>query len=49
VLGFFPSLPQFPNQPLIGIILSFGCYLVGNKLFVKEENKRTMHTKEMEE
>lgn len=45
VLGFFPSLPQMPNQPLIGIVLSFVCYLIGNKLFVKQP----AHVREMEE
>lgn len=49
VLGFFPSLPQFPNQPLIGIILSFSCYLIGNKIFMKETTESAMHTKEVEE
>ena len=49
VLGFFPSLPQFPNQPLIGIILSFRCYLIGNKIFMKETTESAMHTKEVEE
>ncbi|EOH87283.1 cytosine permease [Enterococcus pallens] len=36
ILSFFPSLPQLPNQPLIGIVLSFICYLIGNKVFVKQ-------------
>lgn len=31
VLSFFPSLPQLPNQPLIGIIISFFAYLIGAK------------------
>jgi cytosine permease len=29
VLGFFPNAPQLPNQPLIGIILSFIIYYLG--------------------
>ncbi|MGL9971987.1 cytosine permease [Enterococcus sp. DIV1420a] len=49
LLGFFPSLPQLPNQPLIGIVLSFCCYLVGGKYFVKKTNKQTLQMKEMEE
>lgn len=31
VLGFFPSGPQLPNQPLIGILLSFVIYYIGAK------------------
>lgn len=49
LLGFFPSVIQLPNQPLIGIILSFFCYLIGNKLFEKQLTKHTVSTKEMEE
>ncbi|MGX2947062.1 cytosine permease [Enterococcus alishanensis] len=49
LLGFFPSLPQFPNQPLIGIVLSFICYLAGYKFFVKKSNNHHVNTREMEE
>lgn len=30
-LSFFPNLPQLPNQPLIGIVLSFLIYLLFTK------------------
>ncbi|OJG69842.1 cytosine/purines uracil thiamine allantoin permease [Enterococcus phoeniculicola] len=40
ILSFFPSLPQLPNQPLIGIVLSFISYLIGNRLFVKQEKQQ---------
>lgn len=32
VLSFFPSLPQVPNQPLAGIVISFVVYYVGYRL-----------------
>ncbi|GCF92979.1 cytosine permease [Enterococcus florum] len=38
ILSFFPALPQLPNQPLIGIVLSFICYLIGRKVFAKQTN-----------
>lgn len=33
LLSFFPNLPQLPNQPLIGIILSFLIYILGVNFF----------------
>lgn len=32
ILEFFPNAPQVPNQPLIGIVISFVMYLVGRKI-----------------
>lgn len=32
VLSLFPSLPQVPNQPLIGIVISFVMYYAGYRL-----------------
>ena len=32
VLSFFPNLPQVPNQPLIGIVISFAVYYAGSRL-----------------
>ncbi|MCM3240566.1 cytosine permease [Heyndrickxia oleronia] len=44
VLSLFPSLPQVPNQPLTGIIISFVIYYFGyrfsiQKSVILEENK----------
>ncbi|GHH99678.1 cytosine permease [Neobacillus kokaensis] len=44
VLSLFPSLPQISNQPLIGIVISFVIYYVGQhftaqKTAILEENK----------
>lgn len=44
VLSLFPSLPQIPNQPLIGIIISFVIYYFGYRISVQktvmlEENR----------
>ncbi|QQZ08996.1 cytosine permease [Heyndrickxia vini] len=44
VLSFFPSLPQVPNQPLIGIVISFVIYFFGYRISVQktvmlEENR----------
>ncbi len=38
ILTFFPSFPQLPNQPLIGIILSLAVYLVGAKILAGKTN-----------
>ncbi|MGJ0467846.1 cytosine permease, partial [Listeria monocytogenes] len=38
ILTFFPALPQLPNQPLIGIILSLAVYLVGAKVLSGKTN-----------
>ncbi|HCJ4363913.1 TPA: cytosine permease, partial [Listeria innocua] len=38
ILTFFPTLPQLPNQPLIGIILSLAVYLVGAKVLSGKTN-----------
>ncbi|CUL24196.1 cytosine permease [Listeria monocytogenes] len=38
ILTFFPALPQLPNQPLIGIILSLAVYLVGAKVLSRKTN-----------
>lgn len=38
ILTFFPALPQLPNQPLIGIILSLVVYLVGAKVLNRKTN-----------
>ncbi|MHC5252095.1 cytosine permease [Listeria kieliensis] len=32
IFSFFPKLPELPNQPLIGCIISFMVYLVGKKI-----------------
>ncbi|GIO34608.1 MULTISPECIES: cytosine permease [Paenibacillus] len=32
VLSLFPGLPQLPNQPLIGIVISFAAYYAGYRL-----------------
>lgn len=44
VLSFFPNLPQVPNQPLIGIVISFVIYFFGYRISVQktvmlEENR----------
>lgn len=44
VLSLFPSLPQVPNQPLIGIVISFVIYYFGYRMSVQktimlEENR----------
>jgi cytosine permease len=44
VFSLFPSLPQVPNQPLTGIIISFVIYYFGNRFSIQksimlEENK----------
>ncbi|MFF2177779.1 cytosine permease [Lysinibacillus sp. NPDC058147] len=44
VLSLFPSMPQLPNQPLIGIVISFVIYYFGYRLTVQktvilEENR----------
>ncbi|MBP2097607.1 cytosine permease [Enterococcus rivorum] len=31
IFSFFPTLPQLPSQPLIGIVISFIAYIVGVK------------------
>lgn len=31
IMSFFPNAPQLPNQPLIGIVLSFVIYYFGAK------------------
>lgn len=43
ILSLFPELPQIPNQPLIGIVISFVIYYVGHRLtgqksIILEEN-----------
>ncbi|EAC3991374.1 TPA_asm: cytosine permease [Listeria monocytogenes] len=38
ILTFFPALPQLPNQPLIGIILSLAVYLVGAEVLSGKTN-----------
>lgn len=50
IVSFFPSLPQLPNQPLIGIVISFCVYLVGHKWFAKQSSgQQTQTTSEVEE
>ncbi|MEB2299112.1 cytosine permease [Lysinibacillus xylanilyticus] len=44
VLSLFPSMPQLPNQPLIGIVISFVIYYLGYRLSMQktvilEENR----------
>jgi len=44
VLSLFPSMPQLPNQPLIGIVISFAIYYFGyrismQKTVILEENQ----------
>ncbi|MFP3916869.1 cytosine permease [Lysinibacillus telephonicus] len=44
VLSLFPSLPQVPNQPLIGIVISFVIYFIGYRISAQntvmlEENR----------
>ncbi|KQL50476.1 cytosine permease [Heyndrickxia shackletonii] len=44
VFSLFPSLPQIPNQPLIGIVISFVIYYFGHRISVQktimlEENR----------
>ena len=44
VLSLFPSMPQLPNQPLIGIVISFVIYYIGYRLSMQktvilEENR----------
>lgn len=44
VFSLFPSLPQIPNQPLIGIVISFVIYYFGYRISVQktvmlEENR----------
>lgn len=44
VFSLFPGLPQIPNQPLIGIIISFVIYYFGHRISVQktimlEENR----------
>ncbi|MFJ7647407.1 cytosine permease [Lysinibacillus sp. NPDC097279] len=44
VLSLFPELPQIPNQPLIGIVISFVIYYIGHRVTVQksillEENR----------
>jgi cytosine permease len=44
VFSLFPSLPQVPNQPLTGIIISFIIYYLGYRFSIQksimlEENK----------
>nr|WP_154892418.1 cytosine permease [Paenibacillus xylanexedens] len=36
VLSLFPSLPQLPNQPLTGIVISFVIYYIGYRLFAQK-------------
>lgn len=38
IFTFFPSLPQLPNQPLIGIVISFVMYLILDKLIEDKAN-----------
>lgn len=37
IFSFFPSLPQLPNQPLIGMVISFVCYLVAKNIIVQKQ------------
>ncbi|MFJ7666840.1 cytosine permease [Lysinibacillus sp. NPDC097195] len=36
VCSIFPALPQIPNQPLIGIVISFVIYYVGHRITVQK-------------
>lgn len=37
IFSFFPSLPQFPNQPLIGMAISFVFYLVARNIIIQKQ------------
>lgn len=41
ILGFFPNAIQLPNQPLIGIVISFVFYLIGRKVVDRNIVERT--------
>ncbi|KRK48378.1 cytosine permease [Secundilactobacillus kimchicus] len=38
ILAFFPKGPQIPNNPLVGIVLSFVVYWVGEKVTVRQND-----------
>ncbi|WP_239253450.1 cytosine permease [Listeria ilorinensis] len=40
IVSFFPSLPQLPNQPLIGIVLALAIYLIGRKVTDKRKTEQ---------
>ncbi|MGM0122826.1 cytosine permease [Enterococcus sp. AZ194] len=48
-LSFFPSLPQLPNQPLIGIVLSFISYLIGSRFLGNQESRQAINSEELGE
>lgn len=37
IFSFFPSLPQLPNQPLIGMVISFVFYLVARNMIIQKQ------------
>lgn len=37
IFSFFPSLPQLPNQPLIGMVISFVFYLVARNIIIQKQ------------
>lgn len=48
ILSFFTEVPSIANQPLIGIFLSFLCYLIGYKMQVSQQ-KNIIESEQVEE